>query len=149
MCYHSNKLNVHYLHYIGSQGLQITSGRGKKETHHHMDHFQTTLLRFYHTEASPHTSTSALPGRSVEDRQDRGSWHTCEGAGRGVDPSKRKCHNIKDDGISIPVFRPNSLSPGMVRHRTEPLPQQPLTRRGSTVLGLSRACLLPPKEAHG
>lgn len=31
MCYHSNKLNVHYLHYIGSQGLRITSSRGGKK----------------------------------------------------------------------------------------------------------------------
>lgn len=86
MCYHSNKLNVHYLHYIGSQGLQITSGRGKKETHHHVDHFQATLLRFYHTEESPHTYTSALPGWSVEERQDRGELAHMRRSGKGGGP---------------------------------------------------------------
>lgn len=63
MCYHSNKLNVHYLHDIGSPSLQITlQEEGKKKSHQHMDHFQATLHRFYHTEGSLHTETPALPG---------------------------------------------------------------------------------------
>lgn len=102
MCYHSNKLNVHYLQYIGSQGPQITSSRrGKREKSPlHGSSCPVAPLGFYRPEEALYTETSASPGWSVEGDTATGeSWHTCEGAGRGRDPSKQKCHEIKDNSI--------------------------------------------------
>lgn len=58
--------------------------------------------------------------------------------------TKAKTMAIKSQSSSqIPSF------PGLLRHRTEPLPQQPLTGQGSAAFGPTRHFLPSPKGAHG
>lgn len=127
MCYHSNKLNVHYLHDIGSQGPQVTpSQRGKegKSPPRGASGPSCTPRALRLPRGSAHTERHPSPGRGVEGEHMTGSTgaHAKEQRG-GTDPSKRKCHKIKDNSVEVPAFPPNTLSPGLVRHRAEPLPQ--------------------------
>lgn len=143
MCCHSNKLNVHYLHYIGRVYKSPPHEEERKTNRRHMDpDVQAPPPGIYRAQR-------ALPA-SPEGEGPHGTvgTHAKEQEG-GTDPSKQKCHKIKDKSIYIPVFQPNTLSPGLVRHRTEPLPQQPLPGQGPAVLGPTGGCLLPPKGTHG
>lgn len=118
MCYHSNKLNVHYLHDIGSQGPQVTPSRRGKEGKSPPrgggasgPSCTPRAKRSHGTAASPGRVWKGSVGAHAKERQG------------GTDPAQRKCHRIKDNSVEVPAFPPNTLSPGLVRHRAEPLPQ--------------------------
>lgn len=114
MFYHSNKLNVHYLHDIGSPSLQITP-QEEGEKRKVIITWIISKLHFVGSITQRDCFTlkrQHSPGWSVEEHQDRGDLAHMLRSGRGADPSKRKCHKTKDDGTEIPVFRPNSLSQG-------------------------------------
>lgn len=116
ICYHSNKLNVHYLHYIGSQDLQITSSlRGRKRKIIVTgSHFQTTL---YHTGISSHgdISTPQAGVQRVTSQGRVGTHHTLRsGKGNFTLPSR----NVTKPKTMAIKFQSSSqaLSPqGLIR----------------------------------
>lgn len=73
-----------------------------------------------------------------------GNWHHAKEQEGGTDPSKQKCHKIKDNGIKVPVFQASTLSEAGKAQNRAAAPQ-PFTRQGSTVLGPTGVVSFLPK----
>lgn len=147
MCYHSNKLNIHYLHYIGSQGLRFTSSlRGRRKSHRHRDHFQATLLGFYHTGISSHRDSSTPPAGVLEgNTHDKGELaHMLTRRKRSF---TRLSRNVTKSKRMAMRFQPVNQAPSPLgwEGKGQSSTCQPLTRQGSAVLH-PRGLVFFPRE---
>lgn len=104
MCYHSNKLNVHYLHYIRSRGVYESPPleEERQKSHHHT----VIISKLHFAGSSTQRNLFTLkqqhyPGWSVERQcpgQGGAGTHAKEREGV-IDTSKQKCHKSRNDGI--------------------------------------------------
>lgn len=103
MCYHSNKLNVHYLHYnsLSRSTTSSLSGKKKKINHPMNHHSKLNFLGQAHIKAL-HTETSTLPrlecGREIPMTEELAHMLR-SGKVVALTLLQAKVSQIKDDGI--------------------------------------------------
>lgn len=147
MCYHSNKLNVHYLHYISLSRSTTSSLSGKKrKSNHPMNHHSKLDFLGQAYIKALHTETSTLPrlecGREIPMTEELA--HMLRSGEVVVNPSPSESVTKSKTMAFKLVFQPNMHSPGLVLHRTELL--SPITSHEATGL---RHTVLIKKERCG